>query len=140
MFNDAGEADAVLDGPFGQQAARQAAGEGPDRARLLGPRLPHVTNNRRPITKWEDIQGLKIRVIQIPIFIDIFNTLGANAVPMPFPELYTALEQKAVDGQENAARDDRDGQVQRGAEARVADPHRLQPAGRDLQQEDVGHA
>jgi TRAP-type C4-dicarboxylate transport system substrate-binding protein len=49
----------------------------------------------------EDIQGLKIRVQQIPVFIDTFTTLGANAVPLPFPELYTALETKTVDGQEN---------------------------------------
>jgi len=40
-------------------------------------------------------------VIQSPIYIDLFNTLGANATPMPFPELYSALDQKAVDGQEN---------------------------------------
>src|SRR5687768_8540683 len=61
-----------------------------------------TTNSKHPITKWEDMQGLKIRVIQIPIFVDIFNGVGANAVPMPFTELYTALEQKAVDGQETA--------------------------------------
>jgi TRAP-type C4-dicarboxylate transport system substrate-binding protein len=44
---------------------------------------------------------LKIRVIQSPIYIDLFNTLGGNAVPMPFPEVYTALEQKTIDAQEN---------------------------------------
>ena len=49
----------------------------------------------------EDIQGLKIRVQQIPVFIETFAALGANPVPMPFTELYTALETKAVDGQEN---------------------------------------
>ena len=53
------------------------------------------------MAKMEDIQGLKIRVQQIPVFIDTFTTLGANAVPLPFPELYTALETKTVDGQEN---------------------------------------
>ena len=42
-----------------------------------------------------------MRVIQSPIYLDLFNTLGANAVPMPFPEVYSALEQKVVDGQEN---------------------------------------
>ena len=42
-----------------------------------------------------------MRVIQNPLFIETFNTLGANATPMPFPEVYTALEQKTVDGQEN---------------------------------------
>jgi TRAP-type transport system periplasmic protein len=41
--------------------------------------------------------------VQSPLYIDLFNTLGANAVPLPFPELYTALEQKTVDGQENPA-------------------------------------
>jgi TRAP-type C4-dicarboxylate transport system substrate-binding protein len=51
--------------------------------------------------KAEDIAGLKIRVIQNPLFLETFNTLGANAVPMPFTELYSAMEQKAVDGQEN---------------------------------------
>jgi TRAP-type C4-dicarboxylate transport system substrate-binding protein len=49
----------------------------------------------------EDIAGLKVRVLQIPLFIETFNALGANAVPMPFPELYTALETETVDGQEN---------------------------------------
>ena len=47
------------------------------------------------------MKGLKIRVQQIPVFIDTFTTLGTNPVPMPFPELYTALETKTVDGQEN---------------------------------------
>ena len=49
----------------------------------------------------EDIAGLKRRTFQSPVYLDTFNTLGANAVPMPFPEVYTALETKAVDGQEN---------------------------------------
>ena len=48
----------------------------------------------------EDIKGLKIRTIQNPVFIDIFNTLGANATPMPFPEVFQALKSKAIDGQE----------------------------------------
>ena len=63
-----------------------------------------ATNEMKQIAKAEDIQGLKIRVLQSPIYIDLFNGLGANAVPMPFPELYSALEQKTVDGQENPAR------------------------------------
>jgi tripartite ATP-independent transporter DctP family solute receptor len=60
-----------------------------------------ITNSKRPITKLEDIQGLKIRTILNPLYIDMLNALGANAVPMPFPELYTALETGTVDGQEN---------------------------------------
>jgi tripartite ATP-independent transporter DctP family solute receptor len=61
----------------------------------------NLTNNRRPVTKVDDIAGLKIRVVQSPLFIDLFNTLGANAVPMPYPELYSAMETGTVDGQEN---------------------------------------
>jgi len=53
------------------------------------------------VAKLEDFKGLKIRVVQSPIYIDLFGALGANPVPMPFPEVYSALEQKAVDGQEN---------------------------------------
>src|SRR5262245_51462130 len=62
-----------------------------------------LTNSRRPVTKVDDIAGLKIRVVQSPRYIDLFNALGANAVPMPSTELYTALETGTVDGQENPA-------------------------------------
>ena len=55
------------------------------------------------MTKLEDVKGLKIRVLQNPLYVDLWNALGANAVPMPFPEVYSALEQKTVDGQENPA-------------------------------------
>ncbi|BEP94142.1 TRAP transporter substrate-binding protein [Acidovorax sp. sif1233] len=101
LFASPQEADAVTDGPFGKKlldklAAKNLVGLG---YWELGFR--NLTNSKRPITKAEDIAGLKIRVIQSPIYIDMFNALGANAVPMPFPELYTAMEQKAVDGQEN---------------------------------------
>ena len=61
-------------------------------------------SSKRPIVKIEDIKGLKIRTMQNPICIDMFNTLGANATPLPMPEVFTALEQKTVDGQENPAR------------------------------------
>jgi len=60
-----------------------------------------ISNSKRPINKLEDIKGLKIRTILNPLYVDMLNALGANAVPMPFPELYTALEMKTVDGQEN---------------------------------------
>jgi len=101
LFASPQEADAVTDGPFGKKLldklqAKNLVGLG---YWELGFR--NLTNSKRPITKAEDIAGLKIRVIQSPIYIDMFNALGANAVPMPFPELYTAMEQKAVDGQEN---------------------------------------
>jgi tripartite ATP-independent transporter DctP family solute receptor len=61
----------------------------------------NVTNSKRPITKAEDMDGLKLRVIPNPVFLDTFKSFKANPVPMPFAELYSALETKAVDGQEN---------------------------------------
>jgi len=60
-----------------------------------------VTNSRRPITKGEDLSGIKIRVIPNPVYLETFKTFGANPVPMSFSELYTALETRTVDGQEN---------------------------------------
>ena len=60
-----------------------------------------ITNNVRPITKPEDLQGLKIRVPPITILMDVFSTLGADPTQMPFSECFTALQQGAVDGQEN---------------------------------------
>jgi tripartite ATP-independent transporter DctP family solute receptor len=101
-FNDAREADAVVDGPVGQKLLDKLPDKGLVGLAYWEHGFRNVTNSKRPITKWEDFQGLKFRVIQIPIFVDIYTALGANAVPMPFPELYTALEQKAVDGQETA--------------------------------------
>ena len=60
-----------------------------------------MTNSKRPIARAEDLQGIKLRVMQNQIALGVFNTLGANAVPMPFSELFTALETRTVDGQEN---------------------------------------
>jgi tripartite ATP-independent transporter DctP family solute receptor len=91
----------VVDGPFGKNLFSKLTDKGLIGLAYWDLGFRNVTNNRRPITKVDDIAGLKIRVIQSPIYIDLFNTLGANAVPLPFPEVYTALEQKAIDGQEN---------------------------------------
>ncbi|MBP1931029.1 DctP family TRAP transporter solute-binding subunit [Ammoniphilus resinae] len=61
----------------------------------------NVTTTDKPVRKPEDLQGLKIRVPEIETYIDTFNTLGANAVTIPFAELFSAMEQGIVDGQEN---------------------------------------
>jgi tripartite ATP-independent transporter DctP family solute receptor len=95
------QADALLDGPLG--AALLAKLPEKDLVGLgywdLGFR--NVTNSRRPITKGEDLEGIKIRVIPNPVYLETFKTFGANPVPMSFTELYGALENRAVDGQEN---------------------------------------
>jgi tripartite ATP-independent transporter DctP family solute receptor len=101
VFATEQEADAVLEGPFGAKLLAKL----PDK-NLVGLAIwengfRHVTNSKRPINTAADLSGLKLRVIQNALFIDTFSALGANALPMPFPEVYTALEQKTVDGQEN---------------------------------------
>ncbi len=101
LFNNAAEADAVTDGPFGQKLSARLEDKGLHGLGYWDLGFRNLTNSKRPIAKADDIAGLKIRVIQSPIYIDLFAALGANATPMPFPELYPALDQKAVDGQEN---------------------------------------
>jgi len=61
----------------------------------------NATNSSRPIAKVEDFAGLKLRVIPNPVYLETFKAFKANPVPMAFGELYTALENKTVDGQEN---------------------------------------
>ena len=101
MFNTPTEADAIVDGAFGRKLFDKLQDKGLVGLGYWDLGFRNVTNSKRPIMKAEDLQGLKIRVVQSPIYIDLFNALGANATPMPFAEVYTALEQKAIDGQEN---------------------------------------
>ena len=101
LFNDEKEADAIVDGPIGTKLLDRLPEKGLIGLVFFEHGFRQLTNSKRPVGKLEDLQGLKIRVQQNAVAIDTFNALGANAVPLPFPELYTALEQKAVDGQEN---------------------------------------
>lgn len=101
LFPDHATANAVLDGPAGD-----ALFEGlPDRD-LVGLAwgvngFRQVTNSRRSITQPSDFDGLKIRVPGIPLYLDIFKTLGASPTTMSFSEVFTALQTGTVDGQEN---------------------------------------
>jgi tripartite ATP-independent transporter DctP family solute receptor len=100
-FANEREADIVLDGPLGRKLLEPMPARGLVGLVYMEQGYRSITNSKRPIQKLEDIQGLKIRTILNPLYIDMLNALGANAVPMPFPELYTALETGTVDGQEN---------------------------------------
>ena len=101
LFSSYAEADAVLDGPVGRKLLETLPAKDLIGLGYWDHGFRIVTNSRHPITKVEDFAGLKIRVPQSNIFIETFSALGCNAVPMPIPELYGALESKAVDGQEN---------------------------------------
>jgi TRAP-type transport system periplasmic protein len=101
LFNNVREADAVLDGPVGQKVMDKLQEKGLVGLVYWENGFRNLTNNKRAVTKLEDMDGIKLRVMQNNVFIDSFKTLGANAVPLPFSELFTALETKTVDGQEN---------------------------------------
>jgi tripartite ATP-independent transporter DctP family solute receptor len=101
LFANPAEADAVVDGSFGKSLHAKLEEKGLVGLGYYELGFRHISNSKRPINKVEDIAGLKLRVIPNPINIDWVSALGANPTPLPFPELYAALEQKAVDGQEN---------------------------------------
>ncbi|MBF8160633.1 TRAP transporter substrate-binding protein [Pseudomonas mendocina] len=101
LFSSAEQADAVLDGPVGRQVMDKLEEKGLVGLVYWENGFRNLTNNTRPITRLEDFSGVKLRVMPNPVFLDTFKLMGANAVPLPFSELFTALETKAVDGQEN---------------------------------------
>jgi tripartite ATP-independent transporter DctP family solute receptor len=101
LFANAKEADAVLDGPVGQKVMAKLPEKGLVGLAYWENGFRNLTNSKRPVTKLEDLDGIKLRVMQNNVYLDSFKTLGANAVPLPFSELFSALETKTVDGQEN---------------------------------------
>lgn len=101
LFANPAEADAVTDGAFGKGLHAKLAEKNLIGLGFWDLGFRNITNSKHPITKLEDIAGLKLRVIQSPIYVDMFSALGANPTPLAWPEVYSALEQKAVDGQEN---------------------------------------
>lgn len=102
LFSSFQEADQFLDGPVGSALLAKTS-QGLVGLAYWDHGFRNLTNSRRPITKAEDFAGLKVRVSQSPMIIETINGLGANATPMAFTELYSALETRAVDGQENPA-------------------------------------
>jgi tripartite ATP-independent transporter DctP family solute receptor len=101
LFSNAAEADAVLDGEFGTMMSEKMTASGLVNLAWWENGFRNLTNSVRPITKLEDFAGMRVRVMQNNIFLDTFQTLGTNATPMAFGEVFTALETKAIDAQEN---------------------------------------
>lgn len=101
LFANEKEADAIVDGPIGQKmhAALQDKGIVGLSYWELGFR--NISTSKRALNKVDDIAGLKLRVIPNAINVDWVKALNANPTPLPFPEVYAALEQGAIDGQEN---------------------------------------
>ena len=101
LFKDEAQADAVVDGEFGAMISQKMEEVGLINLAYWENGFRNVSNSKQPITKWEDFDGLKIRVMQNNIFIDTFQNMGANATPMAFSEIFSALETRAIDAQEN---------------------------------------
>ncbi|MDI9389407.1 MAG: TRAP transporter substrate-binding protein [Synergistota bacterium] len=101
LFSTPEQAYRVLDGEIGKKMLEEMAQHG-WKGLAYGERgFRNLTNSKHPVSTPEDMKGLKIRLMQNPVYVDSFRALGANAVPMAWTEALTALQQGAIDGQEN---------------------------------------
>lgn len=101
VFESEQQAAQVLDGRVGKRLLAYLPPKGLVGLGFMESGFRNYSNSKRPITKVEDFAGLKLRALQSPLFVDFTSALGANGVTLSFTELYTALETKTVDGQEN---------------------------------------
>ncbi len=101
LFRDYDHARRVLDGPIGQELLGKFTAKGLIGLAWTENGFRHLTNNRRAVVKPEDVRGLKVRTMQNPVHIQAFQSIGVQPTPMAFSELFTALQQGVVDGQEN---------------------------------------
>jgi len=101
LFKSREEAYQVLDGSVGQEVLNNLSKVNLKGLAFAERGFRNLTNSKRPVNRPEDVKGLKIRVMENPVYIDTFKALGANAVPMAWTEALTALQQGTIDGQEN---------------------------------------
>ncbi len=94
-------ADAIFDGPIGAKLADALEKKGIKLLAYYENGFRQLTNSARPVKSPADLKGLKIRTMQNPIHLEAFRAMGANPTPMPFSEVFTAMQQKTIDGQEN---------------------------------------
>ena len=100
LFKSNEQADEILDGPLGQEILTSLEASGFKGLCFSENGFRNLTNSKRPVTGPDDVKGLKIRVMSSALHKTIWQTLGANPTPMPWP-IYTELEQGVIDGQEN---------------------------------------
>ena len=101
LFTGLPQAWSVLDGPLGQELAQKASDKGMVVLGYWDNGIRHMSNSKRPLLKPEDLKGLKMRTPPDAVTVDIMQSLGAEAQQIKFAELYVALQQGVVDGQEN---------------------------------------
>ncbi|MCG8683443.1 MAG: TRAP transporter substrate-binding protein [Desulfobacterales bacterium] len=100
LFKDHAQADEILDGPLGSEILKSLESSGFKGLCFSENGFRNLTNNRVPVNGPDNVNGLKIRVMASALHKAIWQTLGANPTPMPWP-IYTELEQGVIDGQEN---------------------------------------
>ncbi len=101
LFRDKAHAHAVLDGPIGEEMLKQFEPKGFKALAWAENGVRHMTNNKRSVMAPDDLKGLKMRTMENPIHIAAYKGFGIVPTPMAFPEVFTALQQGTVDGQEN---------------------------------------
>jgi len=101
LFTDYAHARGVLDGPIGDEMLKKFEPKGFKALAWAENCFRHMTNNKHPIKVPADMQGLKMRTVENPVHIQAYKAFGINPTPMAFSEVFTALQQGTVDGQEN---------------------------------------
>jgi tripartite ATP-independent transporter DctP family solute receptor len=101
LFRDKAHARAVLDGPIGQELLGKFDAKGFKALAWAENGFRHMTNSKRDVKAPDDLKGLKMRTMENPVHIAAYKGLGIITTPMAFPEVFTALQQGTVDGQEN---------------------------------------
>jgi TRAP-type transport system periplasmic protein len=101
LFRDKAHARAVLDGPIGQELLAKFEPKGFKALAWAENGFRHMTNSKREVRAPEDLKGLKMRTMENPVHIAAYKGFGIVTTPMAFPEVFTALQQGTVDGQEN---------------------------------------
>jgi len=101
LINNAQEADAILDGPVGDRVRNKLEEKGLVGLVYWENGFRNLTNSKRAVVKLEDMDGIKLRVMQNNVYLDSFKTLGANAVPLPFPNCSAHSKPKRSMRQEN---------------------------------------
>jgi len=100
LFGSAEQAHEVLDGPVGDQLAANLREDGVVSLGAAEGGFRNMINNTRPVRTPEDVEGVKFRTMQNPVFIEMFDALGGSPVPMAWGEVFTAMQQGTVDGLE----------------------------------------
>jgi TRAP-type transport system periplasmic protein len=101
IFKDEKTADTVLDGSFGKSLLDKLPATGIVGLGYWENGFRDLTNSKHPIKTTQDLNGVKVRVMQNPVHIDAWKALGANPTPMSFDQVFNALQQNVIDAQEN---------------------------------------